>query len=59
MSEICERCGETLKDDRVIWLELDRDTGLYHYEEQFPKTSISQGSFPFGKTCAEKQLEEQ
>lgn len=58
-NERCERCDEKLKEKNIVWLELDINSGLYYKEGEFPKDGLSQGYFPFGKTCAKKQLEEQ
>lgn len=52
--QTCERCGETLKPERVVWLELSNTDGNYYKE--VPTTHISQGMFPFGETCANKQM---
>jgi hypothetical protein len=61
---ICQRCGEVLKDERVVWLELSNTDGKYYKidelaERSIPEDHISQGAFPFGSTCAKKQIEEQ
>lgn len=52
----CERCGEILVAERVVWLELSQTDGKYY--RTLPVGHISQGGFPFGSTCAEKQLKE-
>jgi hypothetical protein len=58
---ICERCGEVLTVKRVVWLELSNTDGKYYQikdmvERSIPEGHISQGAFPFGSTCAKKQL---
>lgn len=52
----CERCGEVLIHERIIWLELSNTDGNYY--ETIPDGHISQGGFPFGSVCARKQLKE-
>lgn len=52
----CERCGEKLNPKKVKWLELSQTDGNYYHE--IPKGHISQGSFPFGTSCATNQLNE-
>lgn len=52
--ERCQRCGEELHPDRVEWLELSNTDGKYY--RAIPEGHISQGAFPFGQTCATKQL---
>jgi hypothetical protein len=52
----CERCGEVLITERIVWLELSIDDGKYY--ENLPIGHQSQGGFPFGSTCAKKQIEE-
>lgn len=52
----CERCGEILIAERVVWLELSQTDGKYY--RTLPVGHISQGGFPFGSTCSEKQLKE-
>jgi hypothetical protein len=47
----CERCGEVLKPNRIVWLELSQNKGKYY--TTLPEGHISQGAFPFGKRCAE------
>jgi hypothetical protein len=59
----CERCGEVLKDKRVVWLELSNTDGKYYEineltERSIPEGHVSQGAFPFGATCAKKQIQE-
>ena len=49
----CERCGEKLRDRAAaVWLELDTRTDTYTAGEV--PTEVSQGAFPFGKTCAKR-----
>lgn len=52
----CERCGEILIAERIVWLELSNTDGKFY--RSLPNGHISQGGFPFGSTCAEKQLKE-
>ena len=47
--EKCEHCQKPLKEDQIIWLELDMISG--EYKENI-KSENSQGAFPFGKSCA-------
>lgn len=51
--QFCTCCERPLKPGTEVWLELSTRTGLYA-KEQPPEES--QGGFPFGKRCAEKQL---
>jgi hypothetical protein len=53
-AERCERCGETLSPDRVEWLELSNTDGKYY--RVIPAGHESQGAFPFGSTCAKKEI---
>lgn len=53
--DYCERCGERLKADRIVWLELNCDTGVFHEEGTVPKDQ-SQGCFPFGQACAKNAI---
>jgi hypothetical protein len=60
---ICQRCGEVLIAKRVVWLELSNTDGRYYKinsltERSIPEGHISQGAFPFGSTCAKKQIQE-
>ena len=56
MNQHCERCGEELKPERIVWLELNSATG----EWAKPGTTTwtdgpdSQGAFPFGADCAKR-----
>lgn len=52
MVDICERCGEILKPNNIVWLELEQENGLYFEKNKFPVNGKSQGLFTFGKTCA-------
>lgn len=59
----CERCGEILNPDKVVWLELSNTDDLYYEikdlsEKSIPEGHISQGCFPFGSKCAKKQIKE-
>jgi len=58
---ICQRCGKVLMTEIVVWLELSNTDGKYYKingltERSIPEGHISQGAFPFGSTCAKKQL---
>jgi hypothetical protein len=62
--EYCQRCGEKLKPQRIVWLELSNTDGNYYEIDELTQRSIpeghkSQGAFPFGSTCAKKQIHEQ
>jgi hypothetical protein len=48
----CEKCNEVLNPKKVVYLELSNTDGKYY--ETIPEGHVSQGEFPFGKTCAEK-----
>lgn len=50
----CERCGETLKENRIVWLELSNTDNRYYLE--IPYGHKSQGGFPFGRDCAQSEL---
>lgn len=54
----CERCGEILIAERAVWLELSLTDGKYYVPGYIPEGHESQGGFPFGSTCAKKQLKE-
>lgn len=54
----CECCGRKLDTKKIVWLELNQNTGLYHAEGELPKEGESQGWFPFGASCSVKQLKE-
>ena len=61
MTHTCVRCGAKLDEKLIVWLELDNTTGIYH---QIGNTLVvleenSQGAFPFGSACAQRQLREQ
>lgn len=49
----CEKCGEILKPDTVVWLELSITDGKYY--KNLPEGHESQGAFSFGKTCAKNE----
>lgn len=53
MNTNCTNCGKKLHTKRIVWLELDQDTGNY-YANGIPKEHTSQGMFPFGADCAKK-----
>jgi len=56
MEEIlkCECCGKALDPKTTVWLELSNTDGNYYHV--LPQDHISQGCFPFGRTCSKKQL---
>ena len=55
MREYCYKCGRRLDDDRIVWLELDTETGEFQPEGSEPlPEERSQGYFPFGPDCARK-----
>ena len=53
--EFCTRCGETLDPRNSSYLELNQRTGLYQKPGTVPQAE-SQGSFPFGASCAASVL---
>jgi hypothetical protein len=53
----CERCGEVLREEKIIWLELSQTDGRYYNE--IPEGHVSQGGFAFGSTCGLKEVERQ
>jgi hypothetical protein len=52
----CERCGEVLKPETAVWLELSLTDANWYLPDKFPEGHKSQGGFSFGKTCAKKVL---
>jgi hypothetical protein len=50
----CERCGEELHPDRLVWLEFDQRTSTYTNQDVPEK--YSQGGFTFGAACAKREL---
>ena len=57
-TQYCTRCERELNDETIVWLELDTNTGRYHDPSQFPEDGLSQGAFPFGTACAEREPQE-
>ena len=53
----CTRCGELLKADRVVWLELSWATNEYTRPGIIPEAE-SQGMWAFGASCAKAALDE-
>lgn len=49
----CERCGEVLHPDRIVWIELS-STDARFYPNGIPVGHVSQGEFPFGSDCARR-----
>ncbi len=56
--QFCNCCEAPLKDDRIVWLEYDNATDLYHRPGEVPEGHESLGNYPFGPTCAKKALKE-
>ena len=52
----CERCGQALDTDKLVWLELNTYTGIYSEPGTVPKDE-SQGCFTFGQACARSVIE--
>ena len=50
---LCQRCGKVLDPARIVDLELDQRINAYH-DAGVPE-STSQGWFPFGAACAERE----
>lgn len=55
ITERCERCGEPLKAERIVWLELSQTSGRYYLS--LPERHESQGQFPFGRDCAQREVQ--
>lgn len=55
MYEYCNRCNEKLDESKIVWLELDQDTGLYT-DKELPEGHTTQGGFAFGRSCAKTVL---
>jgi hypothetical protein len=54
----CEKCGEKLDPDTMVWLELSHKTGMYtrpDLDGDLPEDE-SQGGFTFGRACAKTVL---
>ena len=66
-NEHCSECGEEINKDRIIWLEMSTSHAFAKTQDNqpsneainLPKGHDSQGSFPFGSTCAKKVLRTQ
>ena len=56
-SRFCTRCERDLSGHAVRMLELDQRTQTYHDLGDVP-AERSQGWFPFGLKCAQKELRE-
>lgn len=54
--EYCNRCNEKLDPNKIVWLELDQDTGLYT-DGELPEGHTSQGGFAFGRSCAKAVIQ--
>ena len=55
IQERCQCCGVPLKNRHIVMLELDRRNNTYHNFNNVPE-EWSQGWFPFGSTCAKRQI---
>jgi len=56
----CQRCSKELKPGTEVWLYFRTSTGTYHPQNEtagWMDTVDNQGAFPFGKDCAERELE--
>lgn len=53
----CNCCSRPIKPGREVWLEYDNITDLYHRPGEVPKGGQSLGVYPFGVTCARKEIE--
>jgi hypothetical protein len=55
--ERCERCGEALQQERIVWLELNNKTQQWRdgTQPEFPEEE-SQGCYAFGTVCAKKHM---
>lgn len=51
----CTRCGEPLDPTKLVWLELNTNTGHYATAGEVPEDK-SQGLFTFGAACAKRVL---
>lgn len=49
--EFCERCGEPLRPESEVWLELNWRTNKFSKVGTVPEEE-SQGCFVFGPDCA-------
>jgi hypothetical protein len=56
MENRCTNCGEILVERKIKWLELSITDGNYYPPENFPYGHESQGSFPFGTSCATAEI---
>ena len=55
LDHYCERCGEKLKYDKIVWLEMNFKDGKYYKNGTVPENE-SQGCFAFGSACAKQTL---
>lgn len=53
----CTCCGKKLNPAKIVMLELDQRNHTYHDFNDVPE-EWSQGGFPFGSACANKQRKE-
>jgi len=54
-NQSCTKCEKKLDYEKIVWLELNSHTGVYTLPGMVPEEE-SQGVFPFGAACAQKQL---
>jgi hypothetical protein len=54
VNEQCIRCGKLISSKKIVYLELNMDTGIYTDPRVsgYLSENISQGMHPFGKNCA-------
>ncbi len=55
MDERCENCDRKLNKQKIVWLELNQVTGIYHLIGEVAEEE-SQGAFAFGRDCAKTVL---
>ena len=55
-NELCNECGAVLNPHRIVWLEYDERTDLYHKPGTLPADGLSLGCFAFGRACARAEL---
>jgi len=55
--DYCERCGELIKWDRIVWLDYRTSDNTYHINGVMQwNDPDNQGAFPFGAKCAERAI---
>lgn len=55
LAQQCTRCGRDVHPARTTWLELNALTLKYYAEPGNVPQNESQGWFPFGPDCAQKE----